>query len=146
MNRIFQGVRSKNLFLPPGYHVNRCEIKTVALENILDHLWGHSSPSKIKDTPHYKYAQGNPALLEEYFASCRGVTWARPGTAAENMTVKELCVMFDDILNSDMEYLEPPHESHYIIVRSNWLCIDGLRRSCALLSEGVNYAPVAWVY
>jgi len=47
---------------------------------------------------------------------------------------------------SDKKYLEPPFHEHYIIVSSNWRCIDGLRRACVLLSNNVETAPVAWVF
>ena len=61
------------------------------------------------------------------------------------MTVDELLLEFEAVINSDKDYLEPPYDSHYIIVRSNWHCIDGLRRACILLANGVEEAPVAWV-
>ena len=59
------------------------------------------------------------------------------------MTVEDLCKEFDVILESNKAYLEPPYESHYIMV-DNWASIDGTRRSCALLSNGINEVPVAW--
>jgi hypothetical protein len=144
MNKIYEGERSSELYLPPGYRVGCYEIKTIKLEDIQDTLWGHSQPFRLKDTPHYQYTLGNPKPLEDYFSSCKGYTWARKGTPHENMTVKDLCKMFDDILNSDKAYLEPPYENHYIIVK-NGSSVDGTRRACALLSAGIIEAPVAWV-
>lgn len=146
MNKIYDGQRSQQLFLPPGYHVGRFEIKTIKLENIVDKIWGSPTALKIKETPHFKYIMGNDKPLRDYFLSCRGHTWARPGSASENMTVDDLLGEFEAVISSQKNYLEPPYESHYIIVGSNWHCIDGLRRSCVLLSRGVEEAPVAWVY
>ena len=145
MKKIADSINESKLHLPPGYGPYRYQIKVVRLENIIDNLYG-IGPTKIKDTPHYKYATGDSGPLEKYFESCRGVTWARKGTPAENMTVKELISEFDVLLESDTGYLEAPYDSHYIIVSANWSCIDGLRRSCTLLSNGIEEAPVAWVY
>lgn len=146
MDKIFNGQRSQKLFLPRGYNVGRFEIRTIELENIVDKIWGSPTAIKIKETPHFKYLMGDDKPLRDYFLSCRGHTWARPGSASENMSVDDLLQEFEEVINSQKCYLEPPYESHYIIVRSNWHCIDGLRRSCVLLSRGVQTAPVAWVY
>jgi len=143
MNRIFNGPRSSNLHLPPGYRFADYKIKIINLENVTDTLWGQRHPTKLKDTPHYQYTQGNKTPLEDYFLSCRGSTWARKGTPAEHMTVKDLCKEFDVILNSDKAYLEPPYESYYIMV-DNWASVDGTRRACSLLSHGITEVPVAW--
>ena len=145
MKKVYNGVLSNSLHLPPGYAVGRYQIRTIKLENIVDKIWGSNYPLKIKDTPHFKYLNGDKTPLREYFLSCRGHTWARKGSASENMTVDELLLEFEEIKNTDKEYLEPPFQNHYIIVRSNWHCIDGLRRSCLLLSNGIEEAPVAWV-
>ena len=143
MNRIYEGPRSEKLHLPPGYHFGNYIIKVVNLENITDTLWGQSHPTRLKDTPHYKYTQGDKQPLLDYFNSCRGHTWARKGTPAEDMTAEELCSTFDDIINSDLAYLEPPYENYYIMV-NNWASVDGTRRACTLLSHGIIEAPVAW--
>ena len=147
MKKVYEGERSNSVRNPfngsvIGQHV---ELKVVELENILDKIWGSQVPLKIKDTPHFKYLMGDKQPLIDYFESCRGHTWARAGTPNENMTVEELLNEFEDLISSDKDYLEPPYESHYIIVRNNWNCIDGLRRACVLLSNGVEEAPVAWV-
>jgi len=144
MKKIYNS-QATGLHLPPGYGPYRYEIKTINLKNIVDNLWG-IGPTRITETPHYKYVMGDSGPLEEYFQSCKGHTWGRAGTAAENMTVKELISEFDVILQSEKDYLEPPYEKHYIIVGSNWHCIDGLRRACTLLGHGIEEAPVAWVY
>ena len=145
MKSIAHGFVHKGLHLPPGYGPYNYEIRTVELANIIHNLWG-IGPTIIKETPHYKYALGDHKPLEEYFESCRGHTWARKGTPAENMTVGELTAEFDVLLNSNKSYLEEPYEQHLIIISSNWSCVDGLRRSCALLANKVDTAPVAWVY
>tara|TARA_R100001443_G_C3317369_1_gene169235 strand:- start:264 stop:704 length:441 start_codon:yes stop_codon:yes gene_type:complete len=145
MKKIYDGERTSDLFLPPGYGVGRYEIRTIRLENILDKIYGSPIALRVKDTPHYKYLMGNKQPLRDYFESCRGITWARKGTPAENMTVDELLEEFHDVINSEKEYLEPPYESHYIIIGRDWHCIDGLRRACVLLANGIEEAPVAWV-
>ena len=145
MKKIYNGEKATGLHVPPGYGVGRYEIRTIALENILDQIWGSKFPLKIKDTPHFKYLIGDKEPLRKYFSLCRGYTWARKGTPNENMTVDDLLLEYEAVINSDKDYLEPPYDKHYIIVRSNWHCIDGLRRSCVLLSNGIEEAPVAWV-
>lgn len=145
MKNIYEGERSTNLYLPPGYGVRSAEIKTVRLENIVDKIWGSPVAISIKETPHFKYLMGNKEPLREYFESCRGHTWARKGTDHEDMTVDYLLEQFDGVINSDKDYLEPPFESYYIIVQSNWHCVDGLRRACTLLANGIEEAPIAWV-
>ena len=149
MKKVYEGERSQTIHNPfhgqasvLGAHA---ELRVVKLENIMDQIWGSPVPLKIKDTPHYKYLTGDKQPLRDYFESCRGHTWARPGTPHENMTVDELLQEFDEVINSEKAYLEPPYESYYIMVRDNWHCIDGLRRSCILLANGVEEAPVAWI-
>jgi len=144
MKSVYENPRH-DLFVPNGYGPFRYKLTEVKLENIVDNLWG-IGPTKIKETPHYKYAIGEKQPLIDYFESCRGYTWARKGTSAENMPVGDLLSQFDDILVTDSKYLEPPYDSHYIIVESTWFCIDGLRRSCSLLANGIEESPVAWVY
>ena len=146
MKKIFDNSQKGDvgLFLPNGFGPYKYEIRTVQLDRIVDELWRVGS-TQIKDTPHYKYLTGDRGPLERYFESCRGYTWARKGTPAEGMKVSELIGEFDSLIHSEKSYLEPPYENHYIIVRSNWSCIDGLRRSCVLLANGVEEAPVAWV-
>lgn len=145
MKNIYYGPRSKKLYIPQGISAINYEIKKIRLENIVDKIWGSSVALPIKKTPHYKHLIGDKQPLIDYFQSCRGHTWARKGTEHEDMTVEYLISTFDDIVNSEKDYLEPPFDSHYIIVRSNWHCIDGLRRSCVLLANGIEEAPVAWV-
>ena len=145
MKNIYYGPRSKKLYIPQGISAINYEIKKIRLENIVDKIWGSSVALPIKQTPHYKHLIGDKQPLIDYFQSCRGHTWARKGTEHEDMTVEYLISTFDDIANSEKDYLEPPFDSHYIIVRSNWHCIDGLRRSCVLLANGIEEAPVAWV-
>lgn len=146
MKSIYNGDRTNQLHLPRGYHVGGFQVKTIRLENIVDKIWGSPVALKIKDTPHFKYLTGDKQPLRDYFQSCRGVTWARKGAASENMTVDDLLEEFHAIINSDKEYLAPPYQNHYIMVGSNWHCIDGLRRSCVLLSNGIEEAPVAWCW
>jgi hypothetical protein len=145
MKKVYDGERSQSLYLPPGYSVRSAEIRNIKLESIVDQIWGSSSPIAIKETPHFKYLNGDKNPLREYFEFCRGHTWARKGTPHEDMTVDYLLEQFDEVVNSDKDYLEPPYESYYIIVQSNWHCVDGLRRACTLLANGVQEAPVAWV-
>jgi|TARA_R100000458_G_C8230429_1_gene212262 hypothetical protein len=133
------------LHIPPGFPPYRYEIKLLNLEECYDILFGSSVGTPIKETPHYKYATGDKTPLKEYFEKCRGFTWARPGTPAENMTVDELCEEFEVLLNSDKGYLEPPYESHYIIVKNDRQLIDGTRRACTLLSNGITHALAAFV-
>jgi hypothetical protein len=145
MKKIYKGDRSSKLHLPPGYNVGAFTIKEVKLENIVDRIWGSNTALNIKDTPHFKYLLGDKEPLRQYFLSCKGHTWARKGSSSENMSVDDLLLEFHDIINSNYDYLQPPYDNHYIIVRSNWHCIDGLRRACVLLSNGIETAPVAWV-
>ena len=143
MNKIYEGNRSEHVYLPPGYSAQDYVIKEIELEKITDQIWGSQYAIPLKETPHFKYTQGDVQPLKDYFNSCRGITWARKGTPAENMTVEELIGEFDVILKSDKDYLEPPFESHYIIV-NNYASVDGTRRACTLLSNGITSAPVAW--
>jgi|21_taG_2_1085346.scaffolds.fasta_scaffold21079_4 hypothetical protein len=145
MNKIYDGPRSQALHVPPGYPAYRYELRTVRLENIVDKIYGSQVALPIKETPHFKYLLGDQQPLRDYFESCRGVTWARKGTPAENMKVDELLEEFHDVINSNKDYLEPPYEKHFIIVNNNWHCADGLRRACALLANGIEEAPVAWI-
>ena len=145
MKKVYDGPRSNTLHVPRGIHASSFELKTIKLENIKDKSFGSPVALPIKETPHYKYLTGDKKPLRDYFLSCRGHTWARKGTPAENMTVDELLNEFEDVINTDKDYLEPPYEKHYIMVRSNWNCVDGLRRACILLSNGVEEAPVAWI-
>jgi hypothetical protein len=145
VKKVYDGTRSKNLFLPPGYGAPSFEVKVIKLENILDQIWGSPIALRIKDTPQFKYVSGDKQPLRDYFQSCRGHTWARKGTPNENMTVDELLEELEEVIRSEKDYLEPPYESHYIIVRNNWHCIDGLRRACILLANGIEEAPAAWV-
>ena len=50
---------------------------------------------------------------------------------------------FDALLNSDLFYLDPPHEDKYIIIDRNRNLIDGLHRSVALLVNGFDKVPAA---
>lgn len=159
MKKVYDGERSQILHCPfagadfplEAYNFaqigggSRAEVKVIKLENILDQIWGSPVPLRIKDTPHYKYITGDEQPLKDYFQSCRGYTWARQGTPDENMTVDALIEQFFEIMKSEKDYLEPPHESQYIMVRHNWHCIDGLRRASILLSNGVEEAPVVWI-
>ena len=115
------------------------------MEECYDILFNDHVGTPIKDTPHFKYATGNTTPLKEYFAMCKGHTWGRAGTPAESMTVDELCGQFDALLNSDKAYLEPPFEGHYIMVTNNKQLIDGPRRACTLLSQGITHAPAAFI-
>ena len=51
--------------------------------------------------------------------------------------------MYEKIIQSDKDYLEPPYQDHYVIVKRDGLLIDGLRRSCVLLYNGIENIPVA---
>lgn len=144
MKKVYDGPRSQALHIPPGYPAYRFEMRAIKLENIVDKIYGSQVALPIKETPHFKHLMGEKQPLRDYFESCRGITWARKGTEHENMTVDHLISTFDDIANSEEDYLEPPYEKHYIIVGNNWHCIDGLRRACVLLANGVERAPVAW--
>jgi len=145
MKSIHDSKRSDTVHFPFPVSARHLEIKTVKLENICDQIWGSDHALKIKDTPHFKYLEGDTKPLRDYFQSCRGHTWARKGTPNENMTVDDLLQEFEDLITCEKAYLEPPFQDNYIIVRSNWQCIDGLRRACVLLYNGVEEAPVAWV-
>ena len=114
------------LFKPPGYHIPNYEIRLLRLEECYEILFNESHATNIKNTPHFKYATGNPKPLKDYFARCKGHTWGRAGTDAENMTVDELCLEFDALLNTEKGYLEPPFEGHYIIVNQDKQLIDEL--------------------
>lgn len=145
MKKVYIGPRSQSIHLARGIHAGRFELRTIKLENIKDKIYGSPVALPIKETPHFKYLNGDKQPLRDYFESCRGITWARKGTPAENMTVDELLEEFHDVINSNKDYLESPYEKHYIIVQSNWHCVDGLRRACVLLANGVEEAPVAWI-
>tara|TARA_R110000765_G_C18854396_1_gene599308 strand:- start:583 stop:1014 length:432 start_codon:yes stop_codon:yes gene_type:complete len=135
----------ESLFIPAGYPQYKYEIKLLKLEECYDILFGQTIGTPIKDTPHYKYATGDSTPLKEYFAKCKGHTWGRAGTPAESMTVDELCGQFDTLLNSDKAYLEAPYGDYYIIVTKDKQLIDGTRRACTLLSNGVTHALAAFV-
>tara|TARA_R100000353_G_C6367007_1_gene157879 strand:- start:59 stop:496 length:438 start_codon:yes stop_codon:yes gene_type:complete len=145
MKKIHDGERSTNLYVPEGYGITSYKIQNIQLDTIVDKIWGSKVPLKIKTTPHFKYLLGNKDPLRKYFLACRGFTWARRGTANENMTVDELLLEYEAVINSDKDYLQPPFQDHYIIVRSDLNCVDGLRRACVLLSNGIEEAPVAVV-
>ena len=112
MKKIYDGPRSRSLFVPPGLYVGGFQLRTVSLESIVDKIYGSSVALPIRDTPHFKHLMGDKQPLRDYFESCRGVTWARKGTEHENMTVDYLISTFDDIANSEKHYLEPPYESY----------------------------------
>ena len=52
---------------------------------------------------------------------------------------------FNTIINSELQYLEPPYDTHYILVKRDGLLVDGLRRACILLYNGNTTVPVAVV-
>ena len=58
-------------------------------------------------------------------------------------TVSKNIHNFVDASNNNKDYLEPPYENHYIIVRRDGFLIDGLRRACVLLYNGNTTVPVA---
>ena len=59
--------------------------------------------------------------------------------------IKQNYDKFDAILNSELLYLDSPHEEKYIICNMNQLIIDGVHRSISLLASDIYQAPVALV-
>ena len=79
----------------------------------------------------------------KYLEETKGKTWARAAIGQEHLTIQDMFDMYEKIIQSDKDYLEPPYQDHYVIVKRDGLLIDGLRRSCVLLYNGIENLPVA---
>ena len=67
MNKIYEGNRSEHVYLPPGYSAQDYVIKEIELEKITDQIWGSQYAIPLKETPHFKYTQGDVQPLKDYF-------------------------------------------------------------------------------
>ena len=155
MKGITKNELSKECWWPLGYSQKPHGIVLADLNHVRDSIVSEVdkeqkkiislNPVLVKDTPHYQYALGNKAPYEEYLNKCKHITWARAGINEEHLEIQYMFDKFDAILNSDKLYLDPPFENKYIIVADNGLLIDGLHRAVALLSSGIDKAPIALV-
>jgi len=153
MKGISTGPYSKECFWPEGYQKSNYKICFVNLLVLKDSIVSSVdkdkkrilslSPTLVKDTPHYQYAIGNKQPYIDYLNMCRGITWARKAIGQENLQMDFMLEKFDKLLNSDIAYLDHPHETKYIIIDKNRSLIDGLHRATALLVKGYEKAPVA---
>tara|TARA_R100001509_G_C4841319_1_gene206754 strand:+ start:328 stop:822 length:495 start_codon:yes stop_codon:yes gene_type:complete len=153
MKGISKGPYSSNCYWPSGYGEKKYKICVVNLNVIKDSIVSNVdkkakrvlslSPTSIKETPHYQYALGNKQPYIDYLDLCRGITWARAAIGEEDLKIEFMFEKFDALLNSDLSYLDPPHEDKYIIIDRNRNLIDGLHRSVALLVNGFDKVPAA---
>ena len=132
MNTIFDGPRNTNCYFPNGYNSNY-KLHRMSILDMYDPLI-YNKRYSIKETPYYKYLEGN-----------KGKTWARAAIGQEHLTVNDMFEQFNTIINSELQYLEPPYDTHYILVKRDGLLVDGLRRACILLYNGNTTVPVAVV-
>ena len=142
MKKVYEGPRSSKCYFPPGYETPI----ELGFEMSLTDMWDsliYGGRYSLKETPYYKYLEGNKKPMEDYLLETKGKTWARAAINEQHLTVQDMFDKFDVVINSEKDYLEPPYESHYIIVRRDGFLIDGLRRACILLHNGVKSVPVA---
>ena len=142
MKKVYNGPRSSECYFPPGYETPVELGYKMSLKDMWDTLI-YGGKFSLKETPYYKYLEGDKKPMENYLLETKGKTWARAAINEEHLTVQDMFNMFDKVINNDKEYLEPPFEKHYIIVRRDGFLIDGLRRACVLLYNGNDTVPVA---
>lgn len=155
MKSVTKNKLSEDCWWPPGYHVQPHKIMIADLnfvtDSIVDRVDTESKrilslkPTLIKETPHYQYAMGNTQPYKEYLEKCKHITWARAAINQEHIDLQFMFDKFDKILNTELAYLEPPHQDKYIIVNRNKQLIDGLHRAVALMSNGIFEVPIALV-
>lgn len=143
MKKVYQGTRNPDCHFPPGYN-SEYMLGDMTLADMWDPLI-YGGKYLLKDTPYYKYLEGDKAPMEKYLNDTKGVTWARAAIGQDHLTVKDMFEMFDKIIDSEEDYLEPPYDKHYILARRDGYMIDGLRRACVLLYNGNTSVPVAIV-
>ncbi len=141
MKKIYKGDRSSVCYFPNGYN-SSYELFEMSILDMWDPLI-YGTRYSVKETPYYKYLEGDKEPMIKYLEETKGKTWARAAVGQEHLTVQDMFDMYEKIIQSDKDYLEPPYQDHYVIVRRDGLLIDGLRRSCVLLYNGVENIPVA---
>ena len=142
MKYTYKGPRTQKCYFPPGYET---EVELGYEMSLLD-MWDtliYGGKFFLKDTPYYKYLEGNKEPMENYLLETKGKTWARAAINEEHLTVQDMFNKFEDVINNEKNYLEPPFDQHYIIVRRDGFLIDGLRRACILLYNNNDSVPVA---
>lgn len=142
MKKIYNGERSRTCYFPNGYD-SSYELYEMSILDMWDPLIYGNVHYKVKDTPYYKYLEGNKDPMIKYLEETKGKTWARAAIGQEHLTIQDMFDMYEKIIQSDKDYLEPPYQDHYVIVKRDGLLIDGLRRSCVLLYNGIENIPVA---
>jgi len=142
MKKIYQGKRNPKCYFPNGYE-SPYELYEMSILDMWDPLIYGTARYSVKETPYYKYLEGDKKPMTDYLLETKGKTWARAAIGQEHLTVQDMFNMFEEIIQSDKDYLAPPYDSHYVIVRRDGLLIDGLRRSCVLLHNGIENIPVA---
>ena len=142
MKKVYNGPRSLTCHFPPGYEAP----VELGYEMSLNDMWDtlvYGGRYSVKETPYYKYLEGDKEPMEKYLLDTKGKTWARAAINQEHLTVQDMFNMFDAVINNSNDYLEPPFQDHYIIVRRDGFLVDGLRRACVLLHNGNDKVPVA---
>ncbi len=155
MKGIFKGPRDNECWWPNGYNKRPHRLVAVDLKmlkcNVVTKVDREQlkivsmKPTLLLETPHYQYSIGNVEVYEEYLSMLKHITWARKAVNQEHLDMQHMFDKFDTILNSELYYLEPPHEKKYIICNTNRLIVDGVHRSISLLAKGVYNAPAALV-
>lgn len=155
MKGISKNKKSKNCWWPPGYQQRQHKIVLADLQRLRCNVVTSvdrerlkivsMKPIPIEETPHYQYAIGNKEVYEKYLLNLKHITWARAAINEEHLDVQFMFDKFDAILNSELLYLDSPHEEKYIICNMNQLIIDGVHRSISLLANNIYQAPVALV-
>ena len=155
MKGIFKGPRNNECWWPNGYNKRphklvaadlkmlKCNVVTKVDREQLKII--SMKPTPLLQTPHYQYAIGNKSVYEEYLNMLKHITWARKAVNQEHLDIQHMFDKFDVVLDSQMYYLEPPHENKYIICNIHQLIIDGIHRSVSLLANKIEKAPVALV-
>lgn len=92
----------------------------------------------LEDTPHYKTLTTGSSDYADYLAKYHGTL------LTDDHSVEQLLE-----LDKTLRYLDPPHETAYIIVRrvgeDKYIIVDGVHRACVLRHHGKKHMIVAVV-
>ncbi len=143
MKSIFNAERNTNCYFPDNYKTNYT-LHRMSILDMYDPLI-YNKRYTVKETPYYKYLEGDKQPMIDYLNETKGKTWARAAIGQQHLTINDMFDKFENLINSKLEYLEPPYDDHYILVKRDGLLVDGLRRACILLFNGIETVPVAVV-
>ena len=134
LGRIDYFKRKPNRFLHLPYHIQPFRefmIKEIPISRICCNILEgdadrhHLVPCPVEESPHYRYLEGNPLPYVEYMETFGGVV----------LTDDHLVQEFER-LAKEFDYLVPPHENDYILVKEEgpgrYAVMDGVHRLAIL--------------